>query len=216
MPMTHASTEPDDASPWVPASADLTELRAAAASCRGCELWRDTTQTVFGEGSSPAPMMLIGEQPGDREDLEGHPFVGPAGKILSQALDEAGIERTAVYVTNAVKHFRHEQRGKKRIHRKPSIRQVQACAPWLHEELRVVDPEVVVLLGATAARSVLGPGFSVTEQRGHLVETPLEALVTATVHPSSILRLRDHDEREVAFRAFVRDLRFAASAVTSG
>jgi DNA polymerase len=206
--------EPADASPWVPDRAGLPGLRRAAADCRGCELWERGTQTVFGEGPSSARILLVGEQPGDEEDRQGRPFVGPAGRLLDRALLEAGIDRDDAYVTNAVKHFRWEgQRGKKRIHRKPGLAHVRACEPWLRAELRVVRPEVVVLMGATAARSLLGPAFRVTEHRGRFVETELEAIVTATVHPSSILRARDDVLRRSETEAFVRDLRVAAGAL---
>jgi uracil-DNA glycosylase len=207
----------DDASPSVPPDADLAELREVARGCTACELYRVGTQTVFGEGPQDARVMLVGEQPGDREDIEGHPFVGPAGGLLDTALEQAGITRDDVYVTNAVKHFRwEEQRGKRRIHKKPALAHVRACAPWLQAELRVVQPEVVVLLGATAAQAVLGTRFKVTEHRGTFVESDLDALVTATVHPSSILRARDERERGEAFDGFVRDLRFAAEALDDG
>jgi DNA polymerase len=156
--------------------------------------------------------MLVGEQPGDREDLDGHPFVGPAGRVLDRALDRIGLARGDVYLTNAVKHFRWEQRGKKRIHRKPSLTHIRACAPWLREEMRVVAPDVVILMGATAAQAVLGSDFRVTEHRGEIVETDLSAVVTATVHPSSVLRVADKQEREASFEAFVRDLEVAAAS----
>ena len=204
-------TVADDASPWVPTRAGLTGLRRASQRCRGCELWERGTQTVFGEGPSTAHVMLVGEQPGDREDIEGRPFVGPAGRLLERALDDAGIARDDVYVTNAVKHFRcEEQRGKKRIHRKPSLAHIRACAPWLSEELRVVAPEVVVAMGATAARAIAGKEVRVTEHRGQPLETPLDAVVVPTVHPSSILRLSDGADRASAFSSFVADLKVAA------
>lgn len=197
----------------VPPGADLVDLRLAARGCTACELHRTGTQTVFGEGGPDAGIMLVGEQPGDREDIEGRPFVGPAGRLLDDGLARAGIDRDDVYLTNAVKHFRwEEQRGKRRIHKKPGLVHIRACAPWLQAELHVVEPAVVVLLGATAAQAVLGPSFKVTEHRGELVPSDLEALVTATVHPSAILRTRD-DEREAAFGAFVQDLAFAAAVL---
>jgi uracil-DNA glycosylase family protein len=206
-----------DASALIPPDADLDGLRDAARGCTACELFRVGTQTVFGEGPAEARIMLVGEQPGDREDIEGHPFVGPAGGLLDTALERAGIERNDVYVTNAVKHFRwEEQRGKRRIHKKPALAHVRACAPWLQAELEVVHPEVVVLLGATAAQAVLGTRFKVTEHRGEFVEADLDALVTATVHPSSILRSRDDRERGEALQGFVRDLAFAASGLRDG
>ena len=161
---------------------------------------------MFGEGPARASIVLVGEQPGDREDLEGRPFVGPAGRVLDRALDQIGLGRDDVYVTNVVKHFRWEQRGKKRIHRKPSLTHIRACEPWLREELRLVAPDVVVLMGDNAAQAVLGRDFRVTEHRGELVETDLPSRVTATVHPSSILRVADEDERKASFEAFVHDL----------
>jgi DNA polymerase len=173
------------------------------------------TQTVFGEGPAKARVMMVGEQPGDREDIEGHPFVGPAGKLLDRALDEAGIARDGVYLTNVVKHFRWEgTRGKRRIHRKPSMAHISACRPWLEAELSVVNPEVLVCLGATAAQAIVGNRFKVTERRGELVEVPgIDALVTATVHPSSILRARDDEKRRGEMTAFVRDLTEARRAL---
>jgi uracil-DNA glycosylase len=209
-----ASKGDGDASALIPEGAGLPELREAARGCTACELYRVGTQTVFGEGPAGARMMLVGEQPGDREDIEGHPFVGPAGNLLDTALERAAITRDDVYVTNAVKHFRwEEQRGKRRIHKKPALAHVRACAPWLQAEMNVVRPEVLVLLGATAAQAVLGTRFRLTEHRGTFVESELEALVTATVHPSSILRARDDRERQDAFEALVRDLTFAASGL---
>jgi uracil-DNA glycosylase family protein len=168
---------------------------------------------VFGEGPTRADIMLIGEQPGDREDREGHPFVGPAGTLLDRALEAAGIDRTKVYVTNAVKHFKFEPRGKRRIHKKPNVEEIRACSPWLGAELDAVKPRVVVCLGATAAQAVIGRTFKVTQHRGEFVETPLEALVTATVHPSSILRSPDDTTRAAEMDAFVRDLRAVAAAL---
>lgn len=197
----------------IPARPTLASLRRAAAGCNACELFRDATQTVFGEGGREAALMLVGEQPGDREDLEGRPFVGPAGRLLERALDDAGMDRDAVYVTNAVKHFRFDQRGKRRIHRKPGAAHLRACRPWLEAEIAVVCPHVLMCLGATAAEAVIGRGFRVTEHRGAFVETPLEPLVTATVHPSSILRAPDDLTRRVETEAFVRDLKVAADAI---
>jgi DNA polymerase len=191
----------------VPARPSLSGLRAAAEGCTACELHANATQTVFGEGRARARVMLVGEQPGDREDLEGRPFVGPAGVLLDRALEDAGIDRRDVYVTNVVKHFRWEQRGKRRIHRKPSMSHVAACRPWLEAELALVRPDVLVCLGATAAQAVIGRGFKVNERRGELIDlTGAAALVTATVHPSSILRERDEAARHAANRAFVDDL----------
>jgi len=195
-----------------PTGNDLSDLRREAAGCKACELWHVGTQTVFGEGPADARVMLVGEQPGDQEDLQGAPFVGPAGKLLDRALEQAGIRRDEVYVTNAVKHFRWEARGKRRIHKKPGMAHVKACHPWLEAEIRVVDAAAIVLLGATAASSVLGPRFRLTEHRGEFVDTELDALVTATVHPSSILRARDESERETGMAGLVRDLTVVARA----
>ena len=190
----------------------LDELRRQAADCRNCELWRCGTQTVFGEGSEDSRLMLVGEQPGDKEDLEGKPFVGPAGQLLDRALDEAGIDRDQVYVTNAVKHFKWQARGKRRIHQKPNTSEVRACHPWLEAEIATVEPEVVVALGATAAHSLLGPKFRLTQHRGEMFDSPLGPLITATVHPSAILRAEDED-REAQYAAFVSDLSRVAHQV---
>lgn len=205
----------ETAAPLVPPRPTLERLRRAAARCDACELHLLGTQTVFGEGPAKARVMMVGEQPGDREDIEGHPFVGPAGKLLDRALDEAGIARDGVYLTNVVKHFRWEgTRGKRRIHRKPSMAHISACRPWLEAELSVVNPEVLVCLGATAAQAIVGNRFKVTERRGELVEVPgIDALVTATVHPSSILRARDDETRRGEMTAFVRDLTEARRAL---
>ncbi len=186
----------------------LASLRRAACDCRACDLWKNATQTVFGEGSPKASIMFIGEQPGDQEDRAGHPFVGPAGKILNEALMEAGIDRDEVYVTNAVKHFKWApaERGKRRIHKKPRYSEIHACRPWLDSEIKVVKPRVLVCLGATAAQALLGRDFSVTRQRGVLIESPLAPRVVATVHPSSILRAPDSRSREIQMKEFVRDL----------
>ena len=183
----------------------LAELRRAAAGCTDCELFREGTQTVFGEGPAAARFMFVGEQPGDREDREGHPFVGPAGRILDRALDRASIDRGEIYVTNAVKHFHNEPRGKKRIHRKPNLSHVRACAPWLRAELAAVQPEIVVALGATAVQALLPRDVRVTVDRGRILPSELGPAVLVTVHPSSILRAADED-RATAMRAFVRDL----------
>ncbi len=184
-------------------------VAAAAAGCRNCPLWEHATQTVFGEGPVPAGAMFVGEQPGDQEDRQGAPFIGPAGRVLDDALEEAGIDRHRVYVTNAVKHFKWTPRGKRRIHQKPTREEVKACAPWLESELSLVQPDVLVLLGATAAQSVLGPSFRVTVDRGKLLDVELAPHVLATVHPSSILR-GDPENRARAMAAFVADLRVAA------
>jgi DNA polymerase len=190
--------------------ASLAELREAAAGCKACDLWKNATQTVFGEGVEGARMMLVGEQPGDREDVEGKPFVGPAGRLLDRALEEAGIDRNRVYVTNAVKHFRWVRRGKRRLHEKPNVQQVRACRPWLDAEIAVVKPHIVVLLGATAAQSVMGATFRVSRQRGEVMPSPLGVPVLATVHPSSILRATDDTSRGVALASFIADLKVAA------
>jgi uracil-DNA glycosylase family protein len=199
----------ETAAPLVPPRPTLERLREAAAGCTACELHRLGTQTVFGEGPAKARVMMVGEQPGDREDIEGHPFVGPAGKLLDRSLEEAGISRDDVYLTNVVKHFRWEgMRGKRRIHRKPSMAHITACRPWLEAELAVVKPEVLVCLGATAAQAIVGKSFKVTEHRGELTEVAgIDALVAATVHPSSVLRARDDETRRAEMTAFVRDLR---------
>ena len=185
-------------------------LRRAAAGCRACDLWRLGTQTVFGEGADRAELALVGEQPGDREDVEGHPFVGPAGAVLDRALRDAGLERTAIYVTNAVKHFRWVQRGKRRLHQKPDSIHVAACRPWLRAELEAVRPRLLVLLGATAAQSVLGAGARVLRDRGRFFPSPFEVMAMPTVHPSSILRAPDEVGRERAYRDFLADLEIAA------
>jgi DNA polymerase len=198
----------------VPAARKLPVLAAAAHACQACPLWRRATQTVFGEGPAHAPLLLVGEQPGDQEDRQGHPFVGPAGRILSEALEAAGIERGQAYVTNAVKHFKwvpDGARGKRRIHEKPNAREIAACRPWLLAEIETVRPEVIVCLGATAAQSLLGAGFRVTQHRGQPVPSPFAARVVPTVHPSSILRVRDDEARRRELRAFTADLRAAAA-----
>ncbi len=179
-------------------------------TCRGCNLYENATQTVFGEGDVHARLMLIGEQPGDQEDLQGKPFVGPAGRLLERALEEAGIDRKRVYLTNAVKHFRWTRRGKRRLHEKPNAAQVRACRPWLKAEIAVVRPRMLVLLGATAAQSVMGPAFRVSRQRGEVLPSPYGVPVVATVHPSSILRAIDEESRDAAMSGFVSDLRVAA------
>jgi uracil-DNA glycosylase len=193
----------------IPERAGLPKLRDAAAGCRACDLWRSGTQTVFGEGTSAAEVMFVGEQPGDREDRAGKPFVGPAGRVLDEALDEAGIDRTKVYVTNVVKHFKWKARGKRRIHAKPNWSEIAACRPWLEAELAVVEPEVLVCLGATAAQALLGRSFRVTVSRGQPVDSDLAPVVVATIHPSAILRTGEED-REQEMNAFVDDLRAVA------
>ena len=191
----------------------LRALREEAARCRACPLWKTGTQTVFGEGAADARVVLVGEQPGDQEDKAGRPFVGPAGRLLDEALDEAGIDRTATYVTNAVKHFKWVARGKRRIHQKPAWSEVAACRPWLEAELEALRPEVVVCLGATAAQSLLGKQFRVTKQRGAWVESDLADFVTATIHPSAVLRMRTDEERRDAMTGFVSDLTLVASVL---
>jgi len=195
-----------------PDTASLGALREAARRCTACHLYKRATQTVFGEGSKGATMMLVGEQPGDYEDVAGKPFVGPAGKIMDRALEEAGIDRSKVYVTNAVKHFKWEPRGKRRIHQKPNSREIAACRPWLEAELRVVKPKLVVAMGATAAQTIFGPSFRVTRERGKLLSSKLAPRVLATVHPSSLLRQPDEESRERKYKLFVADLRAALRA----
>ena len=199
-------TEVPTAASLIPPRANLGRLREIAAGCTACHLYKMGTQTVFGEGMKKSEVVLVGEQPGDKEDLAGRPFVGPAGRVLDEALVAAGIDREFVYVTNVVKHFKWEARGKRRIHKKPNMAEITACKPWLEAELAVVKPRAVVCLGATAAQALLGKGFRVTQQRGELVESDLAPLVTATIHPSSILRERDETARRSAMDEFVRDL----------
>ena len=204
------------AAPWVPEHADVAELRQAATDCRGCELWKPATQVVFSAGNPKAPLALVGEQPGDVEDRQGIPFVGPAGRLLQDALDDVGVPREDVYVTNAVKHFRFTERGKRRIHATPQVSHIKACLPWLEAELTLVDPALIVCLGATAARALLGSSFRVTKQRGQVLElaTPVGIRpVLATVHPSAVLRAAGED-RDEAFAGLVADLRTARDAVT--
>jgi DNA polymerase len=199
------------AAPLVPERPTLERLREAARGCRACDLWRTGTQTVFGEGARPAAVMLVGEQPGDQEDLTGRPFVGPAGKLLDRALEEAGIDRRQVYVTNVVKHFKWEPRGKRRIHAKPNATEIAACRPWLEAEVALVEPRVLVCLGATAAQALLGKGFKVTRQRGEFVPSGLGPLAMATVHPSAVLRAPDEATRHAEMARFVADLRGLAA-----
>jgi DNA polymerase len=193
-----------------PENRSLEELREAAAGCRACDLWESGTQTVFGEGARRSEVMMVGEQPGDREDVEGRPFVGPAGRVLDQGLAEVGIDRDLVYVTNVVKHFKWRPRGKRRIHQKPNLEEIRACRPWLDAELMVVQPRVLVCLGSTAAQALLGRQFRVTRERGRFVQSPLAPRVTATVHPSSILRAGEEEDRRLAMQDFVADLRVVA------
>jgi uracil-DNA glycosylase len=200
------------AAEFVPASRSLAKLREAAAECRGCPLWKDATQTVFGTGPRKAELMLVGEQPGDREDLEGEPFVGPAGGVLTRALQNAGIDPDDVYLTNAVKHFKWRPRGKRRLHQTPRAGEVEACRPWLEAELRAVRPTGLLALGGTAAKALFGPSVRVTRDRGRLIDSPLAPVAALTLHPSAILRLRDRDEREDALGALVEDLRLLATS----
>ncbi len=196
------------AAAFMPDRLSLTSLRAAAQQCKGCPLHENATQAVFGDGAAAADVMLVGEQPGDLEDVTGAPFVGPAGKILDRALDEAGIDRRSTYVTNAVKHFKWKARGTRRIHDKPSWTEQMACRPWLEAEIAVVKPRALVLMGATAAQSLLGKSFRVTQSRGKPIDSDLAALVTATIHPSAVLR---SDDREEMFAGLVDDLRLVAN-----
>ena len=208
-----AEQERGDATPFLPERRSLKGLREAAAECRGCHLWRHATQTVFGEGRKSSRLMLVGEQPGDREDLVGKPFVGPASRELDRGLEAAGIERAEAYLTNAVKHFSFQERGRRRIHQTPKRFEIEACKPWLEAELAVVKPEALVILGAIAARSLLGSSFKVTHHRGELLDSELAPIVSATVHPSSILRQPDEESRVREREAFARDLRVIVEAL---
>ena len=208
-----SASEPNDATPFLPERRSLSALREAAIGCRGCHLWRHATQTVFGEGLARARVVFVGEQPGDREDREGKPFVGPAGRELDRGLEAAGIDRREVYVTNVVKHFAFEERGRRRLHRTPKRFEVEACKPWLAEELRAIRPEALVLLGATAGKALLGSSFRVTKVRGEPIESELAPLVTATIHPSAILRAPDDETRAEERKAFARDLAIVADVL---
>jgi len=208
--------EPNDATPFLPERLSLKALRDAAGGCRGCHLWRPAIQTVFGEGRKASRVMLVGEQPGDKEDQAGAPFVGPAGRELDRGLEAAGIARGDAYVTNVVKHFKFEERGRRRIHQTPKRFEIDACRPWLDAELDVVKPEALVLLGATAAKALLGSSFKVTQHRGELLDSELAPLVSATIHPSAILRSRDDAERAAEREAFAADLRAVAEALDAG
>ena len=205
------------AAPFLPARPTIPNLRSAAADCRGCDLWKRATQTVFGEGATRASVILVGEQPGDKEDLAGHPFVGPAGRILDEALAAAGINKRDVYITNSVKHFNWspDGRGKRRIHKKPRYSEIHACRPWLDAEISATRPHIVICLGATAAQALLGRDFSVTRRRGEFVQSSLAPRVMATVHPSSILRAPNDQARREQKEAFIYDLRLAARELAS-
>src|SRR5215218_10197928 len=210
-----SQSEPNDATPFLPERRSLSSLREAAAGCRGCHLWRSATQTVFGEGLKRARVMFVGEMAGDREDREGKPFVGPAGRELDKALAAAGIDREEVYITNVVKHFSFEERGKRRLHKTPKRFEIDACRPWLDAEIELVRPEAIVLLGATAGKALLGSKFKLGESRGRPLESDLAELVTATAHPSSILRQRTDEERHAERQAFTEDLKRVAAAMRS-
>src|SRR5205807_2572992 len=214
--MKRSAPRTGDSTAWSPApvpdSSSLAAVAKASRSCTACPLYKHATQTVFGEGPKGATFMFLGEQPGDQEDVAGKPFVGPAGKILDRALEEAGIERKEVYVTNTVKHFKWEPRGKRRIHQKPSSRDIAACRPWLEAELRLVEPKLVVSLGSTAGQTIFGPSFRVTKERGKVLSSRFAQKVVATVHPSSLLRQPDEESREREYKNFVSDLRVAVKA----
>jgi DNA polymerase len=201
------------AAPLIPPKPTVKKLQAAAADCKACDLWKTGTQTVFGEGEQNSTVMFIGEQPGNSEDLAGRPFVGPAGGLLDKALAEAGIDRSKVYVTNVVKHFKWEPRGKRRIHKRPNAIEINACRPWLEAEIRVVRPRAIICLGSTAAQAVIGPKFKVSIQRGTFVESPLAPFVTATVHPSSILRAPTDERRRAETARFIDDLKKIKKAI---
>jgi uracil-DNA glycosylase len=213
MSLIDSQSDPNDATPFLPDRRTLEALRKAASGCRGCHLWRGATQTVFGEGLKRSRVMLVGEQPGDQEDRQGKPFVGPAGKELDRGLVAARIARDEAYVTNVVKHFKFEERGRRRIHQTPKRFEIDACRPWLDEEIRVVEPEALVLLGATAAKALLGSSFRLTQHRGELLDSQLAPIVTATIHPSAILRAPDDEARAAQRDSFAEDLRVVARAL---
>jgi uracil-DNA glycosylase len=206
---------PNDATPFLPERRSLKTLREAAASCRGCDLWQEATQTVFGEGRRNSRVMMVGETPGDREDLAGKPFVGPAGRELDKALEAVGMDRRDVYLTNVVKHFKFEERGRRRLHVTPKKFEIDACRPWLEQELALVSPEALVLLGATAGKALLGSSFRVRDSRGRPIDSSLAPFVTATVHPSAILRARDDEARQAERRLFREDLAVVARALAA-
>jgi DNA polymerase len=211
--MSRARSKTAGAAPFVPERGGLAALAEAVQHCRGCDLYRHATQAVFGAGPVHARVMLVGEQPGDQEDRRGAPFVGPAGRILDRALEQAGIDRATVFVTNAVKHFKFVEKGKRRIHQKPTFGEISACRPWLEAELALVQPEVLVAMGATAARAVFGPSFKLLQQRGRAIPTPLAAKTIATIHPSAILRGDDEAAQAAMYEMFVDDLTVAARAL---
>jgi uracil-DNA glycosylase len=202
-----AKKEDHSAAPLIPEHRTISSLREAAANCKACDLWKRGTQTVFGEGSPRAKILFVGEQPGNDEDLQGRPFVGPAGKLLDKVLVEAGIDRNDVYVTNAVKHFKWVRQGKRRIHKKPRLSEIAACKPWLEAEIELIKPRVIVCLGASAAQVLLGSDFRVTQRRGEFIESPLAAYVMATVHPSSVLRAPDDETRREERARLVADFK---------
>jgi DNA polymerase len=205
--------KPQTAAPQIPPHPTISLLRKAAAGCKACDLWMRGTQTVFGEGGTHVRVMLVGEQPGDQEDIQGRPFVGPAGKLLDKVLEQVGIDRNETYVTNAVKHFNWEPRGKRRIHKKPNAIEIAACKPWLEAEIEVLKPEVIVCMGATAAQALLGRDFRVSLQRGEWVKSPLAPYVIATVHPSSLLRAPDEETRRLELQRFIDDFRVIAEVI---
>jgi uracil-DNA glycosylase len=213
--MALRSAKSSSTSDLLPLYPTLQSARDAAKDCRACDLWKHGTQTVFGEGKPRARIMLVGEQPGDKEDLQGRPFVGPAGALLDKALEEAGIDRRDTYVTNAVKHFKWEPRGKRRIHKKPNSLEIAACRPWLDVEIELVKPQVIICLGATAAQSLLGRGFRVTQQRGQMLPFDTAPHIVATVHPSSILRAQDDESRRREYELFVKDLRVVTNVLSA-
>ena len=212
--MTTRKSENTSADDLIPKQLTFLSLKAAAAECKACDLWKKGTQTVFGEGRRRAKVLFVGEQPGNEEDLTGKPFVGPAGRLFDEALAEAGIDRKQTYVTNVVKHFKWEPRGKRRIHEKPNAVEINACRPWLEAEIALVKPQVIVALGATAAQALLGPKFRVTKQRGKFLESTLAPYIMATVHPSSILRAPDDETRRLEYRHFVNDLKKLARVMS--
>lgn len=210
---TKEASNEGSAEDFFPERRSVSAFKKAAADCKACDLWKRGTQTVFGAGARHAQVLFVGEQPGNEEDLTGKPFVGPAGRLLDSALTEAGIDRSKVYVTNVVKHFKWEPRGKRRIHKKPNATEIAACYPWLEAEIALLKPRIIVALGATAAQALLGPKFRVTQQRGEFIESPLASYVMATVHPSSILRAPDEETRRSDYRRFVDDLKKLARVI---